>query len=66
MSRYLLASTALFALAAATSAHAEDVATKKTVPLTTATIKNGAPDVINITKDGSVVLTGGTASQSRL
>lgn len=62
MSRYLLASTALLALAtAATSARAEDVNTKKTTPLRTSTIKNGAADAINITKDGSVVLTTGTA-----
>ncbi|CCA90908.1 autotransporter outer membrane beta-barrel domain-containing protein [Novosphingobium sp. PP1Y] len=64
MSRYLLASTALLALAAAaqtTAAHAEDVTTKKTSPLRTSTIKNGAADAINITKDGSVVLTAGTA-----
>ena len=56
----LLASTALFALAAATSAQAEDVTTKKTAPIRTSTIKNGAADAITITKDGSVVLTGGT------
>lgn len=62
MSRYLLASTALLALAtAATSARAEDVTTKKTTPLRTSTIKNGAADAINITKDGLVVLTAGTA-----
>ncbi|GGB90271.1 autotransporter [Novosphingobium endophyticum] len=61
MSRYLLASTALLALVAATSAGAEDVATKKTSPLRTSTIKGGGADTINITKDGSVVLTGGTA-----
>ncbi|MPS68650.1 MAG: autotransporter domain-containing protein [Novosphingobium sp.] len=59
MPRYLLASTALLALA--TAAHAEDVTTKKTTPLLTSTIKNGAADAINITKDGSVVLTSGTA-----
>jgi hypothetical protein len=59
MPRYLLASTALLAMA--TAAHAEDVTTKKTTPLLTSTIKNGAADAINITKDGSVVLTSGTA-----
>lgn len=59
MPRYLLASTALLAMA--TAAHAEDVTTKKTTPLLTSTIKNGAADAINVTKDGSVVLTGGTA-----
>ncbi|WP_395394401.1 autotransporter domain-containing protein [Novosphingobium sp. BL-8A] len=56
---YLLASTAL--LAVASVAHAEDVTTKKTTPLLTSTIKNGAADAINVTKDGSVVLTSGTA-----
>src|SRR3546814_16902587 len=62
MPRYLLASTALFALAAgAHSARAEDITTKKTTPLRTSTIKDGAADAIHITKDGSVVLTGGTA-----
>lgn len=62
MSRYLLASTALIALAAAaTSVRAEDVTTKKTTPLRTSTIKSGGADAINITKEGSVVLTSGTA-----
>lgn len=62
MPRYLLASTALFALAAGVhSARAEDITTKKTTPLRTSTIKAGAADSINITKDGSVVLTAGTA-----
>lgn len=60
MSRTLLASTALLALTVATHAAAEDVTTKKTTPLRTSTIKNGAADAITITKDGSVVLTGGT------
>lgn len=60
--RYLLCSTAMAALAiGATSAHAEDVTTKKEVPLRTSTIKNGTPDAINITSAGSVVLTSGTA-----
>ncbi|TCM21679.1 hypothetical protein EDF56_101348 [Novosphingobium sp. PhB165] len=59
MPRYLFASTAL--LAVATAAHAEDVSTKKTTPLLTSTIKNGAADAINVTKDGSVVLSSGTA-----
>ncbi|MCT2398454.1 autotransporter outer membrane beta-barrel domain-containing protein [Novosphingobium mangrovi (ex Huang et al. 2023)] len=62
MSRYLLASTAFLALAASTqTARAEDITTKKTTPLRTSTIKNGAADTITITTDGSVVLTGGTA-----
>lgn len=61
----LYASTALIAtattLAIALPAHAEDVTTKKTVPLFTSTIKNGTADAIVVTKDGSVVLTTGTA-----
>ncbi|MEE4451146.1 autotransporter domain-containing protein [Novosphingobium resinovorum] len=55
----LLATTAIFAIA--TAAHAEEVKTKLTSPIRTSTIKNGAADAIAITKDGSVVLTGGTA-----
>lgn len=62
MPRYLLASTAILAIAATAGvAHAEDVTTKKTTPLSTSTIKAGAADAINITKDGSVVVTSGTA-----
>jgi hypothetical protein len=55
----LLATTALLAIA--TAAHAEDVTTKRTAPLRTATIKAGAADAINVTKDGGVTLTSGTA-----
>jgi hypothetical protein len=55
----LLATSALIAIA--TAAHAEDVTTARTVTLRTSTIKNGAADAINVTKDGSVVLTAGTA-----
>ncbi|MFC0202894.1 autotransporter outer membrane beta-barrel domain-containing protein [Novosphingobium soli] len=55
----LLATTAFLAIA--TAAHAEDVATKRTDPLRTSTIKNGGADAISVTKDGSVVLTSGTA-----
>jgi hypothetical protein len=60
MPRYLLASTALLAVIPA-GVQAEDIATKKTSPLRTSTVKGGGADAINITKDGSVVLTGGTA-----
>ncbi|WP_404480748.1 autotransporter domain-containing protein [Novosphingobium sp. BL-52-GroH] len=55
----LLATTALLAIA--TAAHAEDVKTKGTTPLKTSTIKAGAADAINVTKDGGVTLTTGTA-----
>lgn len=55
----LLATTAVFAIA--TAAHAEDVKTKLTAPIRTSTIKSGAADAINITKDGSVVVSSGTA-----
>ncbi|MGF7153312.1 autotransporter outer membrane beta-barrel domain-containing protein [Novosphingobium gossypii] len=57
--RTLLATTA--ALAITTGAHAEDVKTKLTSPIRTSTIRNGGADAISITKDGSVVLTSGTA-----
>lgn len=59
MFRYLLASTAVLAISA--PAMAEDIATAKTAPLLTSTVKNGAPDAINVTTAGSVVLTSGTA-----
>ncbi|TXC69159.1 autotransporter outer membrane beta-barrel domain-containing protein [Sphingorhabdus soli] len=60
MSRHLLATTALTVFLIS-GAHAEDITTKKTTPLSTSTVKAGGPDAISITKDGSVVLTGGTA-----
>ncbi len=59
MRTILLASTAILAIAV--PAHAEDIATKRTTPVKTSTVKNGAPDSITITKDGSVVVTSGTA-----
>lgn len=59
MRTYLLASTALLALAA--PAQAEDITTKRETPVKTSTVKNGAPDSVTITKDGSVVVTSGTA-----
>ena len=55
----LMATTAMVALAGA--AHAEDVTNARTAPLRTSTIKNGGPDTINVTKDGSVTLNAGTA-----
>ncbi|WP_159981605.1 MULTISPECIES: autotransporter domain-containing protein [unclassified Novosphingobium] len=55
----LLATTALLAISA--TAHAEDVKNKGTSPLKTSTIKAGAADAINVTKDGGVTLTSGTA-----
>jgi len=59
MRHYLLAGTAIFALAAPASA--ETIATAITQPLKTSTIKNGAADAITITKDGSVKPASGTA-----
>lgn len=61
MPRHLCASLLATTAFIATAAQAEDVTTKKTTPLLTSTIKNGAPDAITVTKDGSVVLTAGTA-----
>lgn len=63
--RNLLCSTAIAALTAATlastAAGAKDVTNAQTAPIATATANNGAPDAINITKDGSVTVTSGTA-----
>jgi hypothetical protein len=59
MRRYLLASTAM--LAVATPAAAETIATRVTAPVRTSTVKAGAPDSITITSAGSVVVTSGTA-----
>ncbi|BBC72058.1 transporter [Altererythrobacter sp. B11] len=59
MHRYLLATTA--ALAIATPAAATTVSTKRTDPLRTSTINNGAADAITLDDKGSVVLTAGTA-----
>jgi hypothetical protein len=59
MRRYLLASTAVLAIA--TPAAAENIATRVTTPVKTSTVKAGAPDSITITSAGSVVVTGGTA-----
>jgi hypothetical protein len=59
MHRYLLASTAALAIAA--PAAAQDITTRVTNPVRTATIANGAAGNITITAAGSVVPTGGTA-----
>lgn len=59
MHRYLLASTAALAIAA--PAAAQDITTRVTSPVRTATIANGAAGNITITSAGSVVPTGGTA-----
>jgi hypothetical protein len=59
MHRYLLAGTAMIALAA--SASAETISTAITQPVRTSTIKNGTPDSITISKDGSVKPASGTA-----
>ncbi|MBB3858822.1 hypothetical protein GGQ88_000062 [Novosphingobium hassiacum] len=60
MRRYLLATTALAAVAAS-PVGAETISTKKTAPVQTSTIKAGAPDAISITAEGSVEIIGGNA-----
>ncbi|MXO61179.1 autotransporter domain-containing protein [Altererythrobacter salegens] len=59
MLRYLLASTAVLAIAA--PAAAETISTKVTAPLKTSTVKAGQPDSITVATAGSVVLSAGTA-----
>lgn len=59
MYRYLLASTAVLALAA--PAAAETISNARTQPVRTSTVKNGAPDSITIAAAGSVKPTSGTA-----
>jgi hypothetical protein len=60
--RLLFASTATLALASATAVSAQtSIDTKRTAPVRSATVKNGAPDDIAITTAGSVVTSGGTA-----
>lgn len=59
MHRYLLATTAIVALAH--PAAAETISNKRTAPLQTSTVKAGAPDAISIAAEGSVELNGGTA-----
>lgn len=59
MHRYLLASTAVLALAA--PAAAETISTAVTQPVRTSTVKAGAPDAITIASAGSVKPAGGTA-----
>jgi hypothetical protein len=59
MRRYLLATTAVLALAA--PAAAETISTAVTQPVRTSTINDGAPDAIVIDEDGSVKPASGTA-----
>ena len=59
MHRYLLASTAVLALAA--PAAAETISTAVTQPVRTSTVKAGGPDAITITSSGSVKPSSGTA-----
>lgn len=59
MYRYLLASTAVLALAA--PAAAETISTATTQPVRTSTVKNGGPDSITISSTGSVKPASGTA-----
>src|SRR5688572_31606835 len=59
MHRYLLATTAVIALAA--PAAAETISTAVTQPVRTSTVKAGAPDAITITSTGSVKPASGTA-----
>ncbi len=59
MHRYLLASTAVLALAAPASA--ETISTAITQPVRTSTAKAGAPDSITVSSTGSVKPTSGTA-----
>ena len=62
MHRLLFASTATLALVAGSAASAQTVIdTKRTTPVRTATVNNGAAGDISITTAGSVVTTGGTA-----
>lgn len=59
MHRYLLAGTAMIAFVAPASA--ETISTAITQPVRTSTVKNGTPDAITITEDGSVKPASGTA-----
>ena len=62
MNRLLLATSATFVLAAASSASAQTVIdTKLTTPVRTSTVKKGAADNLGIAAAGSVVPTSGTA-----
>ncbi|RXZ65600.1 autotransporter outer membrane beta-barrel domain-containing protein [Pelagerythrobacter rhizovicinus] len=60
MHRYLLATTAIAALATPLSAQTV-ISDDRTQPVRTSTIKNGSPDSIRIDKNGSVVVSSGTA-----
>jgi hypothetical protein len=59
MHRYLLASTAILALAA--PAAAQTISTETTQPVRTSTAANGAPSSVTITSTGSVKPASGTA-----
>lgn len=60
MHRYLLATTAIAALATPLAAQTV-ISDERTEELRTSTIKDGAPDSIRIDEDGSVVVDSGTA-----
>lgn len=60
MSPYLLAGTALAALATPLAAQTV-VNSKNTQPIRTSALKNGVGDSVKITKDGSIELTSGSA-----
>lgn len=60
MNRYLLATTAIAALATPLAAQTV-ISDDRTQPVRTSTVKSGSPDSIRIDEDGSVVVTGGTA-----
>lgn len=60
MNRYLLATTAIAALATPLAAQTV-ISDDRTQPVRTSTVKDGSPDSIRIDDDGSVVVSGGTA-----
>lgn len=60
MLRYLYAGTALAALAAPLAAQTV-IEDDRTAPVRTSTVKNGAPDAIRVSEDGSIKLTSGAA-----
>ncbi|MEL7836843.1 MULTISPECIES: hypothetical protein [Citromicrobium] len=59
MYRYLLAGTALAALAAPAAAQTT-VDAKRTQPVRTSQLKDGAGDDVKVTKNGSIELTSGS------
>jgi hypothetical protein len=64
MRRYLLATTAVMAIAMpiSTGLHAQDISGARTTPVTTSTANAGAPGNVRITSTGSVRPTSGTAA----